>query len=550
MGSLDEYSQAIERFHESEESYKGAIMVSYSINGFVPWIWCAPLPQMILQGLQKIEPFKISYEGLDFEVTRLEITNSDFAKLLVALKNHSCEFEIGNRKFRISEKHSSPTLNHKDMGTEKQSVESMCLEIVGDNAERDQAIGRFDHQRFSEALFNQRGVRSIEKLLSVYLPFNKEDAPPSFTSISPHVQIYLPTYVKIRTCLQAESSLFVVASNFGNFDLSTIKAQIAFPWGTPLELPPPEIVTNNCEPVEFGELMLNQNSFSFEAETNIVGNPSIILSIVIKDKPVVQAPLNSAITDVSAHILGPCNYFRESHRRHTSSLILMYRFGASYILNSIGWLLLLSVGALSIYIVYKLWFEKASLVTLAPVLSVVATLLLLCVTFSNSLEIKHNNSKPRASELFTAIRKCRDAVKLFGATLAQNSFIERTKFESLVSDIVAFNTTVVTKDFARLYHRFRGFCIVRQMRKWIDAIEKSIAEVTKAKTYIETWDDNLTQSAVNCAATIGLYNSFRLGKYEFGMGPTSECYASFVGLMEYLLEIENWIGTRYSVHWV
>ena len=94
MSEKNNYDELRRHFDERKDSYNGVYIAFYSIKGFIPWLWCLPLPRCIIGEVSSPPAFKIENAYCDIQVEWGVITNKEFETFLIGLTKPSRNISI------------------------------------------------------------------------------------------------------------------------------------------------------------------------------------------------------------------------------------------------------------------------------------------------------------------------------------------------------------------------------------------------------------------------------------------------------------------------
>lgn len=125
---LDEF---ISHYYTMQESYRGAILVYYAIEDFIPWIWCSPLPNNEIIDFPHVSEFKIEEQNCRFELDQVFLSDMEFRNILNSIRTKSNEILIKGEKYSLPSDNPSALTSERQIGLGKESLTSRLLTISG-----------------------------------------------------------------------------------------------------------------------------------------------------------------------------------------------------------------------------------------------------------------------------------------------------------------------------------------------------------------------------------------------------------------------------------
>ena len=532
------YDEIADKFLQLRDSFKGVLVVFYSIEGFIPWLWCLPLPAGIIKEEVVSDPFIIRKEKCDFIVRQVILSNDSFIEFIRTLKNRTSTVTIERVEYNIPRGYTKSFENDVSVGSGQDTVQAKKYVGTGDSTQLGDYLKEFNHQLVSEELLRRKGVNGLEALISAYLPCNQLDCNDvgSIGIGTPEIIIYMPIYLKLLKKIVARTKVKVVVGNFGKFDVKRLNAEIVGPKLEPTKL---ELKDRGklCEPFRLGTLILDSSPISFENETSFIDG-SLRVNLYLDKNLVANDSLDIAATNIGNTLL-QLYEFRARHRRGVAQAILLGRFLASSLQNYIYWTLLFFAALLTYFTFQALSQNSANVITLSPELAALATILLLFVNFKNGMDQKHQNSKEKAAKIAEKIIGFRGALEDLKRLMVRDLYVSVQIFKPLDAKIRECNTMFLSKDFSYIYHRLRGSFVIWKVIKLTKAMDESFMKCTESMGHMDIIDENLISKARDCN-DVNTVISFSGSMYN-------DIVSQFEAMIKYLDKIINWLKTTYTI---
>lgn len=383
-----------------------------------------------------------------------------------------------------------------------------------------------------------KGVNSLNGLIEACLPFGVTDIPETFFP-STQFYVHLPTYIKFRKCLIADTTyVLTVLDNYGNFDPKKLNVKIVGPQIKPITLNYEQKNSALCEPLITGKVTWDRNSVAFIGESNLFLK-SFQVNLVFEGKTIANSNLEEAVTDLSGMIL-PFNEFRAYNRRGVPGLTIIIRYISSSLSSTFGSAILIFAAALSLYVIRGLFFANLSLVSTLPALTALSTILLLYINFKNVTYLQNEGSKARAKRAVEQLIAGQNILRAIKEELIEKTYLNRDRYNALMEDFQNLCKLMISKEFSLLYRRLRGILIISKIRKYIDGMEVSIKEVTLTRTEVELIKPETLQNIKDCLTLLKLY------QYRFQLLALHHQLEELEKFSTYLQNMVLWFRSRYT----
>lgn len=541
MATKNPYDVLNSEFGKFASSYAGVLIIYYSVSKFIAWLWCLPIPHNQITDFKTPPPLKIAEPNCDLEINYDIMKNEEFQGFIESLKETNRRILLNGTDYNLSTNHSSPIMSPDEIGMDEEKVESTKFVENGDQSQLSEMLRHFDYSTLKDGLLDRTGTENLSEALEAYLPCNLEDAKEvgNVGIGDPAIKIYIPIYISIRKCVLDDTHVLITIGNYGNFDSEQLRARMVSPGTEPLELTKGKSKSSLCEPFYLGGFLLSRQTMSFEGDTNYNPN-SLWVNLYFADNLISRKKVTPVMTRLVTATVPLCS-FSDLHGPRKTGVILFIRYLIAALIGVVGWFMMIFVVFLTYFIITALIISKVSVAVISPELAAITTVLLLYVNFRTSIDTRHQQSKERVRIILNKLDKCRKAFMEFEKNLKTEFFLSKDKVKNDLVNIKEWNSTILSKEFASMYYRLRGFLLVRRMKNYSKSVENSILQYTYSKNETSILSEDILNQLNSCEDITKIFKFH--DQYQL-------LYKEINGLQDlikYLEKIERWLKLKYSL---